>query len=173
MLLTPMVYFICIKNFRNFSFRKNTISDCGRSKKYGRLFNVTLGVSGILEVLFVWAIISRFSLVNQPLVTIGLILAGMFTLFASVFSKKRHELLHTVFGYAIFIIVIPWFIFLHIKLIQQDRIIGYMGSIIAILLASGTVYLYDGYKECSIPEIYFISCFATWNIFFTFALLFW
>jgi hypothetical protein len=171
-LLIPIGLAICIKNYKGFDYFKYTVCDCARQKEYGSFFNFTLASFGILELLFSLAIMDKFSLLKNTLLVSGLFLAVSMTLLAAIFPINKFKRIHFIFGYLSFIILIPWAICLHICIIGINKSVGYLGSLISLLMGFGTILMYIKYKECSIPELYFIAFVMLWNLFFSYILLF-
>lgn len=169
-IIGPAALYFFISKFGGFKFNKHTISSCGESR-YGIYYDIFMVIFGLLEMMFGLAIMEHYSLLDNMLVLYALIVPSVATVMAGVVSLEVSRKMHEFFGYACFILLIPWGILLHYHIFLVDFPIGLIGLVISFFMLTGTVYLYYKYKGCSIPELYFIALAMIWNIFFSFVML--
>lgn len=172
LLTIPIGLWFCIKNYKNFNYTKLTLCHLGNSKKLGSLYNLILTLFGIFEFLFSLAIINKFNLIENELLIYPLIIAALATFLAAIIPLNVNKILHDIFRYMAFIILIPWAITLHYFIWLTNLYIGIPAIIISLIMGFGTILLYIKYKRCSIPEIFFIVFVMIWNSFFSYVLFF-
>jgi len=155
----------------NFKIKENTLSDCGINK-CSQLFNYTLAIFGILQVLFSYSIIQNILENNKHWLIIPPLVAGLSMLFAAILDLKNYKIMHNFFAYLTFGTLIIWSLLFHYHIFMTNSFIGSIAEIIGFILIVGTILTYFKFGHCSIPEIFFIGFVFIWNLFFTYALFF-
>ena len=103
----PLLLSICWhKNMYN--SKRNTLSDCGGFPFTAKLFTFTLAIFAILEINFTYAITKTLLPAHDAWIFLPAFAGGLFTVIVAVFDCKRFPVLHNIFSYVVFILLILW-----------------------------------------------------------------
>ncbi|MBD3203659.1 DUF998 domain-containing protein [Candidatus Woesearchaeota archaeon] len=164
-----LTFIFCWKK-NNFNLKKHTLSCCG-SHNYSKLFNFSLAVFGILQILFTYAIIKKVLSGTDGWLIIPPIIAGTAMILAAIFDNKKHFKIHLFSACVTFITLILWCFMFHFFIMKNSFYIGIIALNISVLLSLGTIITYIKFGKCAVPEIFFIGSVFLWNLFFSYVII--
>lgn len=155
------VVLLVLKN-KWFTIKKYTISDLASSKKTGKLFNISLFIFSINQVIFAILVYhSLSSYVNNlalPLFVIG----GLFLCIASLYSTNKYPRVHEYSAIISGLTVGLGVILLAFGLIKINIVIGTFVALITCLIP--LVFLYRNHFSGGMFEIPLFAIVSLWNI---------
>jgi hypothetical membrane protein len=156
-----MVLYLMIRS-RSFDLKKHTISCLATESRIGSLFNVSLGIFALGQVLFAIEVCRYFS-INSGIAPISMFLiGGIFLLLASIFSMKNSPRLHSLTATLCAVFVSLGVIILSMDVFRKNLILGIVMIGATLLVPCG--YWFRKRLEGGFWELFFCGAIAIWNI---------
>jgi len=150
-------FYLCAKKHGKFSIRKQPLSFFGTIKETAIYFNLTVIVTSIMRIIYLFILIYHLGL-QSNIVVIALMLLAYLSMFMVGFKPAHKNIKgHLIFGFLLFAISLIWLLYLHLLILEINRSIGYVGLFIAIIYTLGTVFLYQKNKNGGLWEAFFLG----------------
>ncbi|MEI7579869.1 MAG: DUF998 domain-containing protein [bacterium] len=148
-----------------FTIKKHTLSDLARSEKTGKLFNLTLLIFSVNQVIFAVAVYLKLADQVSHFVLPLFIIGGIFLGFASFFTTHKYPLIHTITAILCTACVGTAVILLAIALLKINYFWGLL--IIGATASLPLIYINKRFLPGGIFEIPIFSVIALWNFIFS------
>jgi hypothetical membrane protein len=155
-----------LANFsQNIDLKEHTISYLASDKKIGKLFNLSLFVFAIVQVVFSIIVSQKIGHGRGSTEIVLFVIGGIFLCLASIFTTNKRPLLHTVSAGACVFFVSLGVILLSMQLLATNKIIGIVALGATMLIPIS--YLLRNKLTGAYWEFVLFSGVFIWNIVLT------
>jgi hypothetical membrane protein len=151
--------------------RKHTISWLGGQEKFGRIFNYSLFIFSVVQVLFILHVNSVVSGKLEPLVLLFSIIGGLLLCLASIFTTTKHPLRHQITTSFCSLFVSVGVVLLAFDIYSYEPLLGY--AIFASSFFIPAAYLLKKKLKGAYWEIVLSLGIVLWNVFLSVPLIYW
>lgn len=170
-LMNLIPHLLVIKN-KEFNLKHQPFSHLVHYKKSNLIFTLTVIITSIIRIIYFYFFINRFSLNNNYPIIFVIYLSLFSLLITGIFPVNKFEKIHVFFGYLILfscIVFLAYFHFIY-KLPGNINLLT-VGKIIAFLLITGPLFLFNKFKEWGIGEAFFLFITFIWDMYILFGFL--
>lgn len=169
--IMPLLFYICWIKSNKISLKIHPLSKFGIMEETKYWFVFTMIAIGLSEILFLLEIIYFFNLEYNLFLFYAPIISIICFGLIGCFSLEKYKILHYIFTFIYFILILMWAIYFSYVLLNVDFIIGLLALIISSSTALGIVFIFFIIKVTSYFELYLLFNTILWNLLFTYVLL--
>ena len=122
---------------------------------------------GITEIMFLLEIVNFYNLQHNLYLFYTPIISIICFVLIGCFSLEKFKILHYVFTFLYFILILTWAISLSYTILLIDIVVGLLALLISISTTIGIAIIFFKIKVTSYFELYLLFNTILWNIVFT------